>query len=143
MVAGALHVDAAAEVRAFGDRHARRDDVAVHRAVVADVDLLRRRHIADDFAEHDHRLGEYLSLDLAVGPDGQHVLAQLDAPFDVSFDRQILAATQFTFDDDRLADIHLVPLNLGAHSLSLRRRGAGAVLPQSRRRRRCRRRASA
>ena len=44
--AGALHVDAAAEVRAFRDRHARRDDVAVHRSLVADVDLLARGHVA-------------------------------------------------------------------------------------------------
>ena len=49
----ALHVDAAAEMRALGDGHARRDDVAVDRAVVANVDLLRRRHVADDFAQHD------------------------------------------------------------------------------------------
>src|SRR5581483_9836670 len=36
----ALHVDVAAEVRALGDRHARRDDIAVDRAVVADIDLV-------------------------------------------------------------------------------------------------------
>ena len=62
---------AAAEVRAFGDRHARRDDVAVDRAAVADVDLLGRGDVAGDLAEHDHRLGEHLRLDLAVGADRQ------------------------------------------------------------------------
>jgi hypothetical protein len=35
----ALHVDAAAEVRAFGDRDARRGDVAIHRTIVANVDF--------------------------------------------------------------------------------------------------------
>ena len=38
-----LHVDAAAEVCAFGNRDARRRDVAVDRAVVADVDLVATR----------------------------------------------------------------------------------------------------
>ena len=38
-----LHVDAAAEVCAFGDGDARRRDVAVDRPVVADVDLLASR----------------------------------------------------------------------------------------------------
>src|SRR5688572_11602085 len=46
-----LHVDAAAEMRAFGDRHARRRDVAVHRTVVANVDFFRCRDIAGHFAE--------------------------------------------------------------------------------------------
>src|SRR6187401_3382861 len=35
--AGALHVDAAAEMGAFGDRHARGGDVAVNRAVVSEI----------------------------------------------------------------------------------------------------------
>ena len=39
--AGALHVHAAAEMRTFGDCHARRRDVAVDRAVVANVDFFR------------------------------------------------------------------------------------------------------
>src|SRR5438093_12739221 len=38
----ALHVDAAAEVRAFGDRHARRHDVAFHRPVCATAALFTR-----------------------------------------------------------------------------------------------------
>ena len=74
LAALALHVDAAAEVRALGDRDARRDDVAVDRAAVADVDLLGRRDVAVDLAEHDHRLGEHLRLDLAVRSDRQHVI---------------------------------------------------------------------
>src|SRR5689334_14180765 len=37
-----LHVDAAAEVGAFGNRNARSDDVPVDRAIVADIDLLAR-----------------------------------------------------------------------------------------------------
>ena len=62
----------------FGNRHARRDDVAVDRAVVADVDLLAGRHVAGHLAEHDHGLREHLRLDLAVRPDRQHVVAELD-----------------------------------------------------------------
>src|SRR5207244_2168519 len=38
-----LHVHAAAEMRTLGDRDSRRDDVAVHGYVVADVDFVARR----------------------------------------------------------------------------------------------------
>jgi hypothetical protein len=63
-----LHIDAAAEVRALGDSHARRDDVTVHGSAVADVDLLAGGDVAVHLAEHDDGLGEHLCLDLAVGP---------------------------------------------------------------------------
>src|SRR5688572_19337625 len=46
---GPLHVDAAAEMCAFGDRHAGRRDIAVHRAVVANVDFFRCRDVAGHF----------------------------------------------------------------------------------------------
>ena len=36
---------------------------------------------------------------------------QLDLPLDVSLDREVLAAVQLALDDDRLADIHDVPLD--------------------------------
>src|SRR5689334_19040578 len=98
--ARALHVDAAAEVRAFGNRDARRRDVAVDRAVVADVDLLARGHVAGDLAEDDHGLGEYLRLDAGVGPDREDVLPQLDLPLDLSLDREVLASAQLTLDYD-------------------------------------------
>src|SRR5258708_10015245 len=74
----ALHVDAAAEVRALRDGHARRDEVAVDRSVLADVDLVAGADVAVDFAEHDHRLREDLRPHLAVGADRPHVIAQLD-----------------------------------------------------------------
>src|SRR5262245_52293117 len=106
----ALHVDAAAEMRAFGNRHARRNDVAVDRTLVADVDLLARRDVAGDLAEHDHRFGEYLGLDLAIGANGEDVIAQLNGALDLTLDRQIFAAVQFTLDNDGFADIHVVPL---------------------------------
>src|SRR2546425_3499484 len=95
-----LHVDTAAEVRAFGNRDARRDDVAIHRPVVADVDLVAGGDVAGDFAQHDDRLGEHLGLDAAVGTNRQHVLAQLNRAFDVAFNRQIFAAVQLALDDD-------------------------------------------
>src|SRR5262249_4394134 len=63
----ALHVDTAAEVRAFGNCNARRDDVAVDRPVVADVNLVAGRDIPRHFAEHNHRLREHLRFDAAVG----------------------------------------------------------------------------
>src|SRR5688572_28725434 len=118
----ALHVDAAPEVRALRDRDARRDDVAVHRSAVADFHLLGRAHVAIDFAEDDERLGEYLRLDLAIGTNRQHVILELDLAFDLSFDREVLAAVQFAFDDDRLPDVHDIPPDLVA-GLLLRRRG--------------------
>ena len=101
-------------MRAFGDRDARRDDVAVDRPVVADVDLVAGGDVAGDFAEHDHRLREYLRLDPAVRADRQHVIAQLDRAFDVAFDGQVFAAVQLALDDDRLPNIHDVLLHVMA-----------------------------
>src|SRR6185436_1635224 len=49
--------------------------------------------------------------DLAVRPDREDVILQLDSPFDMSLDGQVLAAVQLAFDDNRLADIHNVPLD--------------------------------
>src|SRR5690606_32839770 len=101
-----LHVDAAAEVRTVGNRDPRRHQVAVDRPVVADVDALARGDVALHFALHDDDLGEDLRLDLAVGPDRQHVVAELDLAFDLALDREVLAAGQVTLDDDALADVH-------------------------------------
>src|SRR3954449_12502210 len=64
-----LHVDAAAEVRAFGDRDPRRHDVAIHRSVVPNVHLVARGDVAGHLAEDDDRLGEYLSFDATVRTD--------------------------------------------------------------------------
>ena len=91
-------VDAAAEVRAFGNRHARRDDVAIDRSVVADVDLIAGGDISRHFAEHDDRLGEHLRLDSAVRPNREDVFFELNGPFDVTFDGQVFTAVQLTFD---------------------------------------------
>ena len=121
--AGALHVDGAAEVRAFGNGDARRGDVAVHRAVVANVDLLRGGDVAGDFTEHDHRLREDLGLDLAVRANREHVVLQIDPAFDVAFDRQVFAPAQLAFDDDGLSDIHVVPPKLGTRLAGSRRSG--------------------
>ena len=63
------------------------------------------------FAEHDDRLGEDLCLDPTVGSDRQHVFAELDGAFDVTFDGQVFAAVQLAFDDDGLADVHDVFLH--------------------------------
>ena len=131
--AALLHVDAAAEVRAFGNRHARRDDVAVDRPVVADVDLLGRGDVAGHFAEDDDGLGKHLRLDLAVRPDRQHVLTQLDLAFDLAFDRQVFAAVQLAFDDDRFADVHNMSSPVHAecrrHRRARRRSAVGGAWP--------------
>ena len=100
LLSRALHVDAAAEVRAFGNGDARRGDVAVDRAVVANVDLFRRRDVARHFAQDDDRLREDFGLDLAVRPDGQDVVLEIDPAFDVAFDREVFAAAQLALDDD-------------------------------------------
>src|SRR5581483_4741079 len=95
-----LHVDAATEVRAFSNGHARSGDVAVNRAVFADVDFFGGADVADHLAEDHDRLRVNLRLDLAVGTDRQYVIAKIDSPFDVSLDREILAAVQLALDDD-------------------------------------------
>src|SRR5215471_3087652 len=120
----ALHVDATLEVRTLGNGNARRHQVAFHRSVVADVDLLRGGDVAVHLAKDDDHLREHLRLDFAVRPDRQDVITQLDRPFDVALDRQILAAVQLALDDDRLADIHNVPLHKVTHfrSTGCRRR---------------------
>ena len=105
----ALHVDAAAEVRAFGNRDARRGDVAVDRPLSRMSTFSRGGDVAGDLAEDDDRLGEHLGLDLAVRPDREHVLPELDLAFDLAFDRQVLAAVQLALDDDRFADVHCCP----------------------------------
>src|SRR5262245_18841347 len=107
----ALHVDAATEMSAFGDRHARRDDITVHGPVVANVDLVAGRHVPGDLAEHDDRLGKDLRLDLAIGADGQNVIFELDGALDMTFDGQVFAAIQLALDHDRFSDVHDVLLH--------------------------------
>ena len=106
-----LHVDGAAEVRAVGNRHAR---APTGRRRPNRCRECRPARVAVtlpcDFALDDDGLGEDLRLDLAVRADGEDVLPKLDLAFDLTFDRQIFAAAQLTFDDDALPDIHHVPL---------------------------------
>src|SRR4051812_16984034 len=122
-----LHVDAAAEVRPFGNRDARCGNVAVHRPVIADIDLVARGNVAGHLAEDDHRLREHLRLDLSVGADRQHVLAKFDLPLDLSLDRQVFAAVELALDDNGFTYVH-------SSSLLSTLRVAG----RSRTRRRCR-----
>ena len=65
-----------------------------------------------DLAKHDHRLGEHLRLDFAVGTNRQHVLAQLDRALDVALDGEVLAAVQLALDDDRFSDVHDISLHV-------------------------------
>src|SRR3954470_20836015 len=104
--AALLHVDAASEVRALGNRHSRSRDVAVHRPVVADVDLLGCADVTRHFAQDDHGLGKHLRLDARVRTDREHVLTQLDLAFDLPLDCEIFAAVELTLDDDRFAYVH-------------------------------------
>ena len=60
------------------------------------------------------RLREHLRLDLPVRADRQHVLAELNRAFDMTFDGQVFAAVQLAFDDDRFADVHDVLLHMMA-----------------------------
>src|SRR5262245_1927349 len=107
----ALHVNAAPEVRPFRDGDARRDDVAINRTVVTDVNFVARGDIACHFAEDDYRFCKDLCLDAAVGTDRQHVVAQLNGSLDMTFDGQIFAAVQLALDDDRFSDVHNVFLH--------------------------------
>src|SRR5262249_3824875 len=123
-----LHVDAAAEMRAVGDGDARRDDVALDRAVLLDVDLLGRDQIPRPLAEDDDGFGGDLRLDAAVRSHGEHVVAQLDLAVDPALDREILAAAQLAVDHDALSNArqlfvhrHRLLLSLSLR-LSLRRR---------------------
>src|SRR5262245_65187560 len=104
--AALLHIDAAPEMRAFGNRHARGRDVAVHRPVVADVDFFGGADVARHFPEDDHGFGKNLGLDACVRTDREHVLTQLDLAFDLAFNREIFAAVELALDDDRFAYVH-------------------------------------
>ena len=111
------HIDAAAEVRTFGNGHAGRRDVAVDRPVLTDIDLFAGTDVAHDLAQDDDRLGEQLGFDLAIWTDRQHVVAEFDLPLDMPFDGQIFAPVQLTLDDDGFADVHHVPRILAPHGL--------------------------
>ena len=52
------------------------------------------------------------ALILPFGPMVRTLSLQIDPAFDVALDREIFAAAQLALDDDRLADIHVVPPNL-------------------------------
>ena len=101
-------------MRAFGDGDARRHDVAIHRPVIADVDLVAGRDVPGHLAENDHRLREDLRLDPPVRADCEHVIAQLNCAFDVTFDSEILAAVELALDDDRFPNVHDVLLHVMA-----------------------------
>ena len=99
-------------MRSVGNRHTRRDQIAVDRPVVPDVDAFGRSDVARHLTLNHNRLRSKLRLDPTIRSDGQHILAQLDLTLDLAFDRQVLAAVQFSLDDDALADSHgdrLVP----------------------------------
>ena len=81
-------------MRAGGDGHVRRRQIAVHRPPLADVDPLRRGHVTGDLAQHNHRLHHHLGLDPAVRTDREYVLTQLDLALDDTIDSQILTAVQ-------------------------------------------------
>src|SRR5215468_2332695 len=110
-----LHVDAALEVRAIGDCHARGDDVTLDRSGLLDVDLLGGVQVAGDLAEDDDGLGADLRLDAAVRADREDVVAELDLAVDATLDREILAAAQLTVDDNGLPNARLFLV----HRLSL------------------------
>src|SRR5215831_1272127 len=103
-----LHVDAALEVRAIGDRHARGDDVTLDRSGLLDVDLLGGLRIIEHKTEDNDSLGGDRRLDAAVRADREDVVAQLDLAVDTPFDRQILAAAQLTIDDNGLPNARLL-----------------------------------
>src|SRR5262245_55004780 len=103
-----LHVDAALEVRAIGDRDARGDDVTLDRSGLLDVDLLGGVQVAGHLAEDDDGFSGDLRLDAAIRADREDVVAELDLAVDTPFDRQILAAAQLTVDDDGLPDARLL-----------------------------------
>src|SRR5262245_59684362 len=123
-----LHVDAAAEMRAVGDGDARRNDVALDRAVLLDVDLLGRGEVTRHLTEDDDGLGGDLRLDATVRSYREHVVAQFDLAVDAALDRQVLAAAQLAVDHDALSDarqlfVHRPRLLLGLSlRLGLRRR---------------------
>ena len=99
-------------MRTLGDGDARRDDVAVHGAAVADFHLVRGRDVARHLAEDNQGLGEHLRLDFAIRANREDIVLQLDLALDLPFDGQILAPAQLTLDNDGLSNIHCVPPGL-------------------------------
>ena len=57
---------------------------------------------------------------LPLGPIVRMLSLQLDPTLDVALDGQIFAAAQLALDDDRLPDIHLVPLKSECAARSMR-----------------------
>src|SRR5688572_15415547 len=95
-------------MRALRNGHTRRNEVTIYRTAVADVDLLDGSDVPMHMPMHHDRLGENLRHDLAVGTDGQHVLPQLDGPFDEPIDGHVFAGTQGSLDDNALANVGVV-----------------------------------
>src|SRR5438270_88709 len=90
---------------------AKKADVAPDdRAQIEQDGRIVGRKARQELAESLRR--EHLGLDAAVGTDRQHVIAQLNRPFDVTLDGQILATVQLALDDDGLPNIHDVLLHM-------------------------------
>ena len=97
-------------MRPFSDGHPWGRNVAVDRSAIAKSDAFGRRDVAGHRTQHDHRLGKHLCFDLAIRPNRQGVLAQLDLPLYLAFDGQIFAAVQLSPKHDRFTNVHETPL---------------------------------
>src|SRR6185436_5323107 len=101
-----IHVDAALEPGPVGEHDARCDDVAAHRPGRGDLDLVVRRDVPHDLADHHHRLRVDLRRDAPVPADRQVVILEEDLAVHLALDREVLVAGQLSLDLHRLSDVH-------------------------------------
>jgi hypothetical protein len=81
--AGLDNVDAAPKHGAILDDDSRRGQVAFERAGFANFHLIAGAHVSTQVAENGDRARLNMGVDVAVGPNGQVVVLELDRPLEL------------------------------------------------------------
>src|ERR1035438_5097038 len=92
LVFGLANVDATFEEGAIFNADARSSHIAGQGAFRADVDAIRSRHIAANFAQNDNFAGGNAGRHLAVAAHGYAVAGETDAALDLAIDKERLRA---------------------------------------------------
>src|SRR5579875_1424546 len=100
--------DAAFEISPVVNRHARRHQVSHHVPCAANIDLFASVNLPVELSSYHHLLGGNIRLHLAVLADGQRAILQIDRPFKLAVNRQVLVAGKLSFQRYRAAQICLV-----------------------------------
>ncbi len=97
----ALHIDIAFEIRSILQDHPGCNDISVDPPGSGDGNALFTIEITRELTLDDDIPGIDISLNLPFFADGDTIVFQLDSPFDISLDNEILLTAEFTFDIDR------------------------------------------